>query len=76
MMPFAGDERPIIQGVEVGERLIQITYVEPRDRGKRVMLARTVGFDIGDVREEFESFEDAARELLDAALLIKRQDER
>ena len=56
----------------VGERMVEITYLEPRDQGKYVMLARTIAVDVTAVPDEFAEFMDSARDFLDQVLLMQR----
>lgn len=69
------EEQPLIQSVGIGERMIEVTFMEPRDRTKSSMMLRVLSLPISEVEAEFAEFDDAARQLLDAMLLVARQEQ-
>ena len=66
-------EHTIVLNVQLGEGVCAITYMEPRDLGEGAMVQRTIMVDPDQVEEEIDAVQEAARVLIDEALLVLRK---
>ena len=70
-----GENDPIVNSIVFGDRMIEISYQEPRDQTAQVMMVRTLAIDNLAVPDEMGELLDAVRQLLDAALVLARNPE-
>lgn len=63
---------PQIQSITFGERMVEISYMEEHEQSDTVMQVRTLAVVTSAVGDFYVELLDAARELLDAALVLKR----
>lgn len=66
-------ENTIVLNIQLGDDVCAITYMEPRDMGEGAMVQRTIMVDPDQVEEEIDAVHEAARVLVDEALLVLRK---
>lgn len=62
----------VVESVSFSEHALQITYFERADLTEYVTLQRALLIDVQQVKEEVEELQDVLRDLVDKALLLKR----
>jgi len=62
----------MIHSISFGDEMIEVTYMEERDKTARVAMMRTLLIDSNVVTVELRELEESAQELVDAALLAMR----